>query len=280
MSPHSSKTTPPDLGLIAGRGEYPELVVHEARKAGVKRLVIVGIEGDTDPALLKKVDASCLVNVGQLGKLISFFKKEKVPTAMMAGQVAPKQLFDLRPDLKAIFVLARLKRRNAETIFGAIAEELEKIGVNLLPATTYLEDHLATVGLIAGPKASRSLLRDISFGWPIAKQISALDIGQTIVVRQGTVLAVEGFDGTDATIRRGGELGKGKAVMLKVSKPQQDLRFDVPVIGPHTLEVAAESGIQAIVCEAKKTLLLGRENLMQQAAQHHISIFGHEEFHE
>lgn len=275
-APHLETT----LGLIAGKGEYPELLVTEARKAGVKRLVIVGVEGDTAPELLEKADSSCLVNVGQLGKLINFFKKEKVPQVIMAGQISPKRLFDIRPDLKAILVLARLKRRNAETIFGAIAHELEKAGITVLPATTYVENHLAPEGVIAGPSANRSLLRDVAFGWPLAKQISALDIGQTIVVRQGTVLAVEGFDGTDATIRRGGELGKGQAVMIKVSKPRQDFRFDVPVIGPHTLRVAAESGVRAIICEAKKTLLLSRQELKEQADLCRITLLGHQDQHE
>jgi DUF1009 family protein len=262
------------IGLIAGRGEYPFLTLQGARKAGVGRIAVAAIQGDASEELTRQADASCWLQPGQLGELIKFFKSENISDIIMAGQITPGRLFDLKPDWKAILLLARLKKRNAETLFGAVADELAKSGINVLPATTFLEDDLAPEGWIAGPRENRSLLRDVEFGWPIAKQVASLDIGQTLVVKKGTVLAVEGFDGTDATIRRGGSLGKGDSVAIKVSKPNQDFRFDVPVIGTETLRSAAEVGIKAIVCEARKTLLLKRKELTELAQKLRITLFG------
>ena len=192
----------------------------------------------------------------------------------MAGQIAPKNLFDLRPDWKALFLLAHLKRRNAESIFAAIADELKKIEIEMLPATTFLEKFVATSGLIAGPKLSRREEEDVAFGWGIAKEISRLDIGQTVVVKNGTVLAVEAFEGTNETLKRGGILGRKDAIMVKVAKPTQDMRFDIPVIGVETVRIAAEAGVRAIAVEAGKTLLLEQNALVELAGRSNISIVG------
>ena len=265
---------PETLFLIAGNGSYPLLAVKGAREAGVIRVVAAAFEGETDPALAGFVDEIHWMKVGQLGRLIAAAKKSGATASMMAGQIAPGNLFDLRPDFHALLLLAKLKERNAETLFGAIAAELERACVPLLDATTFLEKHLAGEGLFAGPKPKPRTLEDIAYGLVIAKEVSRLDIGQTVVVKKGTVLAVEGFDGTDSTIRRGGELGKGEAVVVKVSKPRQDMRFDVPVVGPRTLETAAASGISAIAMEAGRTLLLESERLKELAATHHITLWG------
>ena len=190
----------------------------------------------------------------------------------MAGQIEPKNLFDLRPDWKALLVLAKLKQRNAESIFGAIADELAKIDVDLLPATSFLEDHLAPAGLIAGPKLSRREEEDVDLGWKIAKEIARLDIGQTVIVKNGTVLAVEAFEGTNDAIKRGGALARKGAAMIKVAKPNQDMRFDVPVIGVETLKVAAEAKLRLIAVEADKTLLLERDAIVDLANRSDISI--------
>lgn len=261
-----------DLGLIAGNGRYPFLLAEAARAAGVKRIVAVGFTDETNPDLAKLVDEMAWLRVGQLGKLCDFFAKQKVHRAIMAGQIAPSNLFNLRPDLKALLLLAKLKERNAESIFGAIADELAKVDVTLLPATTYLEDALPEAGHIAGPKLGRHASLDVEFGFKIAKETSRLDIGQSVVVKKGTVLAVEAFEGTDVTMRRGGQLGRGGAVLVKVSKPNQDFRFDVPVIGLRTLDTAAEAGIAVIACEAKKTLLLDKEQVMESARQKKITL--------
>lgn len=265
---------PQTLFLIAGNGTYPRLAAKGAREAGVTRIEAAAFEGETDPALAGFVDEIYWMRVGQLGHLITAAKKSGATASMMAGQIAPGNLFDLRPDFHALLLLAKLKERNAETLFGAIAGELEKAGVPLLLATTFLEQHLATEGLFAGPKPRDRVLEDIAYGLGIAKEVSRLDIGQTVVVKKGTVLAVEGFDGTDSTIRRGGELGKGEAVVVKVSKPRQDMRFDVPVVGPRTLETAAAAGVAAIAMEAGRTLLLDKDQVFSLATKNNITLWG------
>lgn len=249
-------------------------MVKGARAAGVSRIVVAAFQNETDPSLAGMVDAIEWMRVGQLGKMLSFLKASGARHAVMSGQIAPKNLFDLRPDLKAFLLLAKLRERNAESIFGAIADSMAAVGVELLPATTFMEECLAAEGVIAGPNPNRKHKADLEFGFRIAKESSRLDIGQTVVVKGGTVLAVEAFEGTNAAILRGGTLGKKGAVMVKVSKPNQDFRFDVPVIGPLTLQTAAEAGLSAIGIEAGRTLLLEEARLRSLAEAHEISIVG------
>ena len=265
---------PRTIGIIAGSGVYPETFIRAARRhAPETRLVAVAFEGETAQDLGDKVDAIEWVRVGQLSRLIKFFVRQGAEEAVMMGQISPKNLFDLRPDLRILMMLARVKERNAETLFGAIGEELAKDGIHLLPATTFLDDHLPGPGHVCGPKFKKRQLADADFGFRIAKQTSALDIGQSVVVRHGTVLAAEAFEGTNACIKRGGELGRGKEVMLvKVSKPNQDFRFDVPVIGPQTIETCAAAGVGAIAIEAGKTLLLEKQKVAALCDQHGIGI--------
>lgn len=262
------------LGLIAGNNAYPLILAREARAAGATRIVAAAFTGETDPALAAVVDEIEWMRVGQLGRMIAFLKSKGVREAVMAGQIHPGNLFNLRPDLKALMLLGKLRTRNAETIFGAIADELAKAGVTLLDATTHMQKYLAAPGVIAGPKLSRREEEDARFGFDIAKQVSALDIGQTVVVKHGTVLAVEAFEGTNDTIRRGGALGRRDAVMVKVSKPRQDFRFDVPVIGMRTLDAAAAARIRVIAVEAGRTLLLEREPMKVEARNRGITIAG------
>jgi hypothetical protein len=257
------------LGIIAGNGRYPVLLAEAARAHGVKRIVIVGFSGETAAEVEKLADAYIKLRVGQLGGLCRYFREQKISQAIMAGQVAPGNLFDL--------LLARLKERNAESIFSAIADELKKSGVELLSATTFLEDSLPAPGHIAGPKLSAGQIEDIALGFRIAKECSRLDIGQSVIVKKGTVVAVEAFEGTDAAMERGGRLGKGDVVLVKVSKPEQDFRFDVPVIGMRTLEKARESGVKVIACEARCTLLLDRKAVEEQAARAKITLYAADE---
>jgi DUF1009 family protein len=266
--------TPGALGLIAGNGIYPVLVARAARQQGVSAIHAAAFENETDPALATLADSVEWLRVGQLGRLLKYFQATRVAEAIMAGQISPRNLFDLRPDFKALVLLSRLKERNAESLFGAVADELASAGVRLLPACTFLEDSLAPEGMVAGPPPRRRSLEDARFGFRIAKETSRLDIGQTVVVRNGTVLAVEAFEGTDEAMRRGARLGRGQAVMVKVTKPKQDLRFDVPVIGAKTLEVAAEVGVTLIGVEAGLTLLLDRPSVVSAARQHHVTIYG------
>lgn len=274
--PLASSPQPPNssLFLIAGNGTYPFLIARGARAASIKKIVVAAFEGETDPSLANEVDEMIWMRVGQVGKLLNAAHKSGISHGIMAGQIAPKNLFDLRPDLKALMLLATLKERNAESLFSTLARELEKAGVTLLPATTFLEESIVTPGWIAGPKLRKRLLETIQFGHHIAKEVSRLDIGQTVIVKNGTVLAVEGFEGTDETIKRGGILGRGGACMVKVSKPYHDMRFDVPVIGMKTLETAAHAGVSVIALEAGCTLLLEKEKLFSLAEQLGITLWG------
>ncbi len=263
---------PDPIAMIAGNGVYPETFAAAARRAGVKRLVAAAFINETKPELAQKVEAIEWFRVGQLSKMIAFFKKHGVHHAVMVGQIAPSNLFDLRPDMRLLFMLARLKKRNAETLFGAIADELKKDGIELLPATTFLEDDMPGAGHVSGPNPKPRRWDDARYGFDIAKAASKLDIGQTVVVKNGTVLAVEAFEGTNEAVKRGGRLGKGRATMVKVSKPNQDMRFDVPVVGPATITAAAEAGVDVIVVEAGKTLLLDKENVLRLCDSEKVSL--------
>ena len=260
------------IGVIAGSGIYPEIFINAARaKSGGAKLVMAAFTNETREELVAEVDAAAWFRVGQLGKMIKFFKKEGVTEAIMVGQIAPKNLFDLRPDVRTVMLLARTKEKNAESLFGGIADELAKDGITLLPATTFLEDIMPGEGHVYGPQLKN--LDDAQYGFKIAKETSRLDIGQTVIVRNGTVLAVEAFEGTNACVKRGGELGKGKEITLaKVSKPNQDFRFDVPCIGPDTIKNCARSGVQTIAIEAGKTLVLGGDEVDAMCKKHKVSL--------
>ena len=262
------------IGLVAGRGVYPRLVLEGAKVAG-KDLVVAAFDGETEPAVATRGRPTQWLRVGQLGALVSFFKKQGVKEAIFAGQITPKRLYDLRPDLKALWILAQLKERNAATLFGAVVKELEKAGIRVLPATTFMDEHLAKPGWIAGPRPPVHLSADIQFGWPLAKALARLNIGQSLVVRKGTVMAVEGFDGTDATLKRGGQIAGQDATAIKVTAPAQDMRFDVPVIGPRTIQSAAEGKVRAVVLEAGRTLVLEAEEVKRLAELHKITVWGH-----
>jgi hypothetical protein len=264
--------TPNSLGIIAGNGVYPRLLAESARRAGVSRIVVAAFTGETDAKVEQFAEQTEWMRVGQLGRLISYFKAADVRHAIMAGQIAPKNLFDLRPDMKALVLLAKLKQRNAESMFSAIADELAKAGIELLPATSFMDEFLAPAGLIAGPPLSRREHADVEFGFTVAKEVSRLDIGQMVVVKGGTVLAVEAFEGTNEALRRGATLAKSGAVMVKVSKPNQDFRFDVPVIGVATIQTAAEVRARVVAVEAGRTLLLEKEELSALAVRHDVSV--------
>lgn len=260
------------MGIIAGNGVYPRLLADGARKAGVEKIVAAAFTDETDPVLERHVNVVEWMRVGQLGRLLKFFGNQGIRHAIMAGQIAPKNLFDLRPDLKALMLLGKLKERNAESIFAAIADELAKIDIDLLPATTFLEDSLAQSGLIAGPKLSSREEHDVELGWNAAKEIARLDIGQTVVIKNGTIVAVEALEGTNDAIKRGGTLAGKGALIIKVSKPNQDMRFDVPVIGVETVRIAGESGVRVIAVEAGKTLLLERDAVIALANGSNMSV--------
>jgi DUF1009 family protein len=269
-----NETSPEPLGIIAGNRSLPLIFARQARSMGVSRLVAVAFEGETDPALAALVDEIVWVKVGQLSKLISAFTSRDIKRCVMAGQIAPKNLYDVRPDLRAMAVLFKLKERNAHTIFGAIAAELKKDGVELIEATPWLKPLMPAAGFLMGPKPSTEQEADIAFGHRIAREVSRLEIGQTVVVKRGTVLAVEGFEGTDECLKRGGGLaGKdGGAVAVKVPKEKHDLRFDIPCIGPETLETCLASGVSALALETGRTLVLEPEACRELARKHRLTV--------
>ncbi|HOX56518.1 MAG TPA: UDP-2,3-diacylglucosamine diphosphatase LpxI [Candidatus Paceibacterota bacterium] len=267
--------TPLDiLGLIAGNRSLPLLFAKEARRQGVKRLVAVAVEGETDPALASLVDDIVWLRVGQLSKMIAAFTDRGVRQCVMAGQIAPKNLFDVRPDLRAMALLLRLREKNAHTIFGAIADELKHDGVELIEATPWLKSLMPQAGFRLGPKLSEAQRKDVEFGFRIAKEVSRLEIGQTVLVKGGTVLAVEAFEGTDKCLARGGEQAgaDGGAVAVKVAKEQHDFRFDIPCLGPQTLETCAAARIAVLAFEAGKSLLLEQETCEGIATRAKIAV--------
>ncbi|MEW6306329.1 MAG: UDP-2,3-diacylglucosamine diphosphatase LpxI [Verrucomicrobiota bacterium] len=266
--------TPECLGIIAGNRSLPLLFARQAKAMGIPRLVAVAFENETDPALAGLVDDLVWLKVGQLSKLISAFTERGVKHCVMVGQIAPKNLFDLRPDLRAMGMLLRLKEKNAHTIFGAIADELAKDGVELIEATPWLKPLMAQSGFALGPKLSDEQRADVEFGFRIAKEISRLEIGQTVVVKNGTVLAVEGFEGTDQCLARGGELAgrEGGAVAVKVPKEKHDLRFDIPCVGPKTLETCAAAKISVLALESGKALVLEQPDCESLARKHSVAV--------
>lgn len=255
----SGVSAPPNpLGLIAGSRNLPLVLAREARAAGIPKIFAVGFEGETDPKLAGLVDDLAWLRVGQLGKMIEALASRGVKQCVMAGQLAPTNLFNVRPDLRAMGVLLRLREKNAHTIFGAVAEELRKDGIELISALPWLRPVMPGAGFQLGRALSPEQQADVAFGLRIAKEVSRLEIGQSVVVKEGTVLAVEGFEGTDKCLARGGELaGKsGGAVAVKVAKEDHDMRFDIPCVGPRTIETCLEHGIEALAFEAGRTLLL------------------------
>ena len=265
------------IALIAGQGTYPLLVAAAIRRAGLP-LKLVAFDEETPPDLVESFAAADRVTllVGQLGKMLRALKEFGAGYAYMAGQIAPRRLFrGLHPDLKTTRILLSLKRRNAETIFGAIAAEIEKLGITLLDARCFLEDHLAVPGVMTGGRfpIDREYLEH---GVHVAREIARLDVGQGVVVRKGTVLAVEAFEGTDEMLRRAGAFKTDQMLFVKTVKSGQDYRFDVPVFGHRTLETMREARIGAAALEAGKVIVLDRPAVVAQARSWGIHLAGFE----
>ena len=259
-------------GLIAGNGRFPFLVVEGARKAGVS-LSIVAIKEETDKSIEAIADKVVWVGIGQLGKMISFFKKEGVEQAIMAGQVKHVQIFSgAFPDWRMAKMLYNLPRRNTDALIGGIAEELAKDGIELIDSTFFMNEHLAHEGILSKRKPTADEIGNIEYGLHIANELARLDLGQTIVVRANACVAIEAMEGTDATIRRAGELAKGKLTVVKVAKPNQDMRFDVPVVGVPTIETMIAAGATCLSITPEKTLIFEREKMLKLANDNKICI--------
>jgi DUF1009 family protein len=263
------------IAVIAGKGIYPEITVASIRKAGLS-VKLIGFEEETKPELIESFspDDRKIIKIGQLGKMLKTLTAFEVGYAIMAGQVTPKKLFKgLHPDLKTATILLKLKRKNAETIFGAIASEIENIGVQQLDARSFIDDQLADNGPMTrtAKTAEQSYLEH---GIEIAREIARLDIGQGVVVRKGTVLAVEAFEGTDPMLQRAGTFKADQMIFVKTVKARQDYRFDVPVFGLRTLEVMKECSIQTAALEAGNTIILDKEAVIAQANAWKMEILG------
>ena len=265
------------VALIAGRGRYPELLLERLRAAGLV-VRLVAFEGETAPELEAKFSAGEVrrIKVGQLGHMIDALKDFGAGSAVMAGQISPRKLFKgLHPDLKAVMIMATLKERNAETIFGAIAREVEKIGVLQLDARVFLDDQLAAPGCMTGGWFGSGVDDDsLAHGVRIARECARLDIGQGVVVARGTVVAVEAFEGTDKMLRRCADYGAEDMLFVKTVKPAQDYRFDVPCFGLLTLESLAAGGIRRAALEAGSVLMLDRAAVIARAKALGITLYG------
>src|SRR3954470_1094926 len=259
-------------GLIAGNGRFPFLVAEGARRAGVQ-LAVAAIREETDPEIEKVAERVTWVGIGQLGRMIRFFKREGVEKAIMAGQVKHVQIFSgALPDLRMLKMLVSLPRRNTDALIGGVAAELAREGIELIDSTYFLQDHLPAEGVLTRRAPDERERGDIEYGLEVAREIARLDLGQTIVVRSRACVAVEAMEGTDATVRRAGTLAKGRLTVVKVAKPNQDMRFDVPVVGVPTIETMAEAGATCLCVTAGKTLIFDREEMLALANRRRITV--------
>ncbi|MBK8304470.1 MAG: UDP-2,3-diacylglucosamine diphosphatase LpxI [Chloracidobacterium sp.] len=261
-------------GLIAGNGTFPFLVIDGARRAGVS-LSVVAIKEETDPSIEDVAENVAWVGIGQLGKMLSFFKDANIEKVIMAGHVKHVQLFSSAiPDMRMVKMLWGLKRRNTNALIGGIADELGKEGIELIDSTHFVPDMLAPNGLMTKRKPTDMELENIEYGLHITSETARLDLGQTVVVRGKACVAIEAMEGTDATIKRAGELANGKLTVVKVAKPDQDMRFDVPVVGVSTIETMIAAGATCLSLTAGKTLIFDRDEMIDLANKNKIAIIG------
>ena len=265
------------IGIIAGGGQFPLLFAKAAHSQGLK-VYAAAHQGETDETLEDHVDRLQWVKLGQLGKIIDFFKQEGVRKAVFIGSITKINIFrDVRPDLKGLGLWNKINIKQDDAILRAVADRLEKDGIEVVASTGYVPELLFPKGILTRKKPTKDQMSDIVFGWEIARSLGNLDIGQCVVVRNKTILAVEAIEGTDAAILRGGSLGKEKAVVVKLRKPNQDLRFDLPAIGMKTLDSMKEVHASVLAVEAEYALFFDRESVIQAANNAGIVIVGIEE---
>jgi DUF1009 family protein len=260
-------------GLIAGNGTFPFLVLEAARSQGID-MVVAAIKEETYPEIEQHAKTVHWMSLGQLGKLIKTFKSEGVNRAIMAGQVKHKQIFSsIVPDLKMLQLLASLAVKNTDSLIGAVAKMLESEGIHLMDSTLFLQPLLPEPGLITARAPSGEEQRDLDYGYKIARELGRLDLGQSVVICDGACVALEAMEGTDAVIERAASLVNGRPIrVIKLAKPSQDLRFDVPVIGPATVRLMSRLKATALSIEARKTLMIDREEIVREANQSEVAI--------
>lgn len=265
------------VGLIAGSGRFPLLFAEEAKRSGVE-VVALALPGVTDPAIETLAAKTHYFKLGQLSKPIDALKEAGVSKVVMAGKVQHASLFGgIMPDMRAAKMLMRLKDKRTDTILKAVADEFAKDGIEMLPSTTYLSHLMVQAGVATKRAPSAAELGDVKFGWKAAKAVAGFDIGQTVVVKDRAVIAVEAMEGTDAAIRRASELARsqGKRTQLtvvKVGKPNQDLRFDVPVIGLDSLKVFADCDVTALAIEAGTTMIFDKDEFLKRAEAQNLAL--------
>ncbi len=260
------------IGLIAGGGSFPKLFLKKALEKGYEVFVVAYIN-EADKDLKNYSDSIEWLRLGQISRLLKFFKKNKVDQAVMLGTIKKTRIFsDIRPDFKALSFFAGIRQTHDDSILVSFANLLEKEGIVIRPSTFLLPELINKKGCWTKRKPSKTEMQDIIAGWPIAKAIGKFDIGQCIIVSNGSILAVEAIDGTDATILRGGHLADKEAVVVKISKPNQDLRFDLPCSGLNTIETMHKAGASALVLEAEKSISFDREAMILLADKYNIAI--------
>ncbi len=261
------------IGLIAGQGKFPILFAQAAKARG-ERIIAIAIREETSKQLEDFVDKIFWIGIGELKKLFKILEDEKIKQAVMAGKITKTLLFEqeVAKDIAAESLLEKVKDRKDDSLLGAVAEGFKEIGVTLLDSTTYLSHLLPSRGILTKIKPTSLQWEDISFGQNLAKKIAGLDIGQTVVVKEKTILAIEAIEGTDKAIKRGGKLGKGGVVVVKVSKPNQDMRFDIPVVGLKTIESLIRAKASVLAIESHKTLIIDRDKFIQKADNNKISV--------
>ncbi len=266
------------IGLIAGNGRFPVLFARAARARGL-RVVAVAHRGETQPELEREVDCVTWVRVGQIGRVIRALKAGGVSRAVMAGGVNKvRSMFSLRPDWRGVRLLGRAAGRGDDALLRAVSAELESEGIEIVPSTVFLEQIVVGRGHLAGPRISKQAAADVGLGCRVLAALGPLDVGQCVVVERGVVLAVEAVEGTDRTIERGGRLGTGHAVVVKAAKPGQDMRFDVPAVGPRTIETMVRAGARVLAVQAGAAIMLEGERLIELANRHGVTVVGCDEY--
>ena len=260
------------IGLIAGSGQFPILFARSAIRHGLA-IYTAAYVNEADPEIAPLSQRIEWLHLGQVKRLIRFFKQNQVSRAVMLGAVRKTRLFtDVKPDMKAIAIIAGMRHTHDDAIMRAFADSLEKEGIKIEPSTLLVPELLAPKGIWTRRKPSRAEKNDIALGFTIAREIGRLDIGQSVVIGGGTILAVEAIEGTDETIRRGGHFGKGEAVLVKICKPNQDFRFDVPSVGAQTIETMSQCNVRALAIEAGRTIVFDRSEMIRLADEKEIAI--------
>lgn len=261
-------TVPEALIIIAGRHAYPAMLAQAAREAGVKRITVLAFKGETERKVVSLADEVVWANLGAMGSFLEKLKATGIRHCMMAGQIAPSNLFHVRFDRLARDIMSELKVLNAHTIFGAVAEQIERLGIEVLPGNSFMDRYTPAVGVLSRRAPTEREQRDIELGLQLVKGTSDFEIGQTVAIKEGIIIAVEAFEGTNAAIKRAGRVGKAGTVIVKVPKAGHDMRFDIPVVGAKTFKVMKKAKVSCLAIEAGKTILLEKEKLITLADQY------------